>query len=76
MCVTQRVKNKIAFVRVKSSGWNTIALACTNSRVWSSAMMIITMPRKASIDVSRYFAPSAVLIERILQNCYGEPHKF
>jgi hypothetical protein len=52
-CVIQRVMKIAAVVCRRSSGWNAIAAECTKSRVWSSAMMTMTRPRRTSTACTR-----------------------
>ena len=56
-CVIQRVKKSAALVWVRSVGENLADEK--NSRTWSSAMIIITMPRKTSKEIILGFFTSA-----------------
>ena len=61
-CVIQRVKKIAAVVRARFSGGNSNAARCTKSRVWSRAMMTITIPRTRSTEATR---PLAILFEQL-----------
>jgi hypothetical protein len=47
----EELKNSVPKVRVRSSGGKVRLLK--NSRVWSSAMMTMTNPRKRSTEITR-----------------------
>src|SRR5205823_504531 len=52
-CVTHRVKKSAGVVRARSVGENDMAPRLIKSRMWSSAIRIMTAPRSASSERSR-----------------------
>lgn len=53
-CVIHLVKKRMGVVVERSSGFCVMECTCIRSRIWSSAMMIITSPRAKSIEVIRF----------------------
>src|SRR6476469_6082739 len=53
ICVIHRVRKIAVVVWVRSSGRNVNAAVLTKSRVWSTAMITMTIPRSRSIEAIR-----------------------